>query len=369
MKAFVTGATGFIGGRVASKLQARGYDVWALVRPGRGAALASQGIHTVPGDLADVDALRRGMRDSDVVYHIAGWYKIGDRDPGQGMVVNVQGTRNVLGVASELNIPRIIYTSTVAVFGDTHGYAADEDYVIPGTENGLAPAFKSEYDRTKWLAHYHVALPLQRAGAPITIVMPGVVYGPGDTSQIGGIMRRFYTGQMPVVPAPETVLTYAYVDDVAEGHILAAERGKRGENYILAGPALSFGELFNLWSDITGLPGPAVRVPAAVLHPLAPVVGLLGKVAPLPEMYTAEGIRYMGGTHIGSSAKAQRELGWETRSLRDGMSETFAWIAGQTGPAPESWAARNQVPVAAGVAAGALLAFLLYRFATRGKRS
>jgi dihydroflavonol-4-reductase len=163
------------------------------------------------------------------------------------------------------------------------------------------------------------------------------------------------------------VLTYAHVDDIAEVNIRAAERGRAGENYILAGPALSFGELFNLWSDITGLPAPALRLPSALLRPLAPVAGLAGKMLPIPEMYSQEFLRIMGATYIGSSAKAHSELGWETRSLREGMAETFAWIAGNTGPAPESWPSRNR-GVLVGAAAGMVLAFLLYRLATRDRR-
>lgn len=365
MKAFITGATGFIGGRVARKLAERGFDVWALSRSGRGtAALAAQGIHCVQGDIGDVASMREAMQGSDVVYHVAGWYKIGSRDRAQGEIVNIQGTRNVLGLARDLKIPRIIYTSTVAIFGDTHGHMADENYVIPGSQNGLEPHFASEYDRTKWIAHYHVALPMQREGVPITIVMPGGVYGPDDPSSVGEMMRRFYQAQLPFLPGPETVLTYAYVDDVAEGHILAAEKGKAGESYILAGPALSLGEAFNLWADVTGLPAPKVRIPAALVRPLAPLAGAVQSVVPLPDLFGAESFRIVGSTYMASGAKARAELGWQTRPLQDGLAETFAAIAGKAGPAPEGWVNRNK-PVIAALAVGSVLVFLLSRLGRR----
>ena len=256
MKAFVTGGSGFIGGHVVRKLLERGYEVTALVRSGKRAGLQAAGARVVAGDIGEQPSMRAGMLGNDVVFHLAGWYKIGSRNPREGEIVNVEGTRNVLELAHELGIPKIIYTSTVAVFGDTHGQMRNETYRYDGP-------FLTEYDRTKWLAHYEVAVPLIRAGAPIVIVMPGGVYGPGDTSVISELMERFYRHRLPLIPGPETALTYAHVEDIAEGHVLAAERGVVGESYILAGRALALGPTVNLWARILHHPRP----PACACRP------------------------------------------------------------------------------------------------------
>lgn len=322
MRAFVTGGSGFIGGQVVRKLIARGYEVAALVRSGTHAGLEAAGAQIVKGDIGDVESLRAGMQGSDVVYHLAGWYKMGAKNPKEGTIINIDGTRNVLDVAYALGIPRIVYTSTVAIFSNTKGKVMDETARFSGP-------FLTEYDRTKWVAHHQVAGPLIKKGAPIIIVMPGGVYGPGDSSLVGDLMRRFYKGQLPVVPGPETALTWAYVDDVAEGHILAGEKGKIGESYILAGPILTMGEAVRLWAEVTGKRAPAIKVPARLLRPTAPLMGLASAVLPLPAMFSREATASLGATYLGRADKARQELGWEARAPRQGFAETFAWIAEQ----------------------------------------
>ena len=320
MKAFVTGGSGFIGQHVIRKLIQRGYDVHALARSSQSADIVSSlGASVVRGDITDVESMREGMTGSDVVFHIAAWYKIGADDWIKAETINVGGTRKVLRLAHELGVPKIIYTSTIVVFGDTKGELVDESYF-------QGAPFLSEYDRTKWLAHYKVAEPLIEKGAPITIVIPGGVYGPGDTSSIADMMRMFYRG-LPVLPGPDLTLTYAHVEDIAEGHILAAEKGKTGESYILAGPAIPLGEMFDFWAHLTGRPKPAVRVPSQFIRPLAPVAGIASSVMPLPSTYSQEAIQIVGATYMARSDKARRELGWQTRPLQTGMLETFEWIA------------------------------------------
>ena len=319
MKAFVTGGSGFIGQQVVKKLLARGYDVYALARsPESTAVLQTLGCTVIPGDITDVASMRDGMAGSDIVFHIAAWYKIGSADWGKAEAINVGGTRKVLRLAHELGIPKIIYTSTIAVFGDTQGQLVDETYYKGGP-------FLTEYDRTKWLAHYKVAMPLIEKGAPITIVMPGGVYGPGDTSTIAQLMRQFYRG-LPVLTGPETTLTYAHVADIAEGHLLAAEKGKPGESYILAGPAIPLGEMIDFWGHLTGKSAPLLRIPANFVKPFAPLVGTMSNTLSLPEMYSKDSVNVLGATYMARADKARAELGWTTRPLQTGMLETFAWI-------------------------------------------
>ncbi|MCA9937445.1 MAG: NAD-dependent epimerase/dehydratase family protein [Anaerolineales bacterium] len=353
MKAFVTGGSGFVGRHLVRKLVARGYEVVGLARSDQSAAiLTAAGAQVARGDILDVPSLRAGITGCDIVFHVAGWYKTGSADWLNAEPINVNGTRNVLRTAFELDIPKIVYTSTVAVFGDTHGEMVDETY-----EPGEGP-FLTEYDRTKWLAHYKVAEPLIAEGAPIVIVMPGGIYGPGDTSLLGEMMRRFVLGQMPAVPGPELTITWAHVDDIADGHILAAEKGRIGESYILAGPAIPMGEMVDFWSYLTGKPAPLLKVPARAIQPLGPVVGSLESKLPLPDLFSEEAIRMLSATYTARSDKARRELGWRPRPPQAGMLETFEWIATQNAAAiDDDSKGRSLAPYALGAA---LLLFLLW---------
>ena len=355
MKAFVTGGTGFIGQQVIKKLLERQFTVYALARSSQSAAkLAAMGCTVVEGDITDMDSMRQGMVGSDVVFHIAAWYKVGAADWLQAETVNVGGTRKVLRLAHELGVPKIIYTSTVAVFGDTRGQLVDESFYQGGP-------FLTEYDRTKWLAHYKVALPLIEKGAPIIIVMPGAVYGPGDTSQVAEFMRLFYRG-LPALPGPETMLTYAHVEDIADGHILAMEKGKIGESYILAGPAVPFGEMVDFWSHLTAKPAPLLRIPARLVKQFAPLMGALDNMLPLPPTFSREAINILGATYIARSDKARAQLGWQTRPLHTGMLETFAWIAGTETARPALPKREKQVAtLALLVAVGLVLVWLFGR--------
>ncbi|MDX1688571.1 MAG: NAD-dependent epimerase/dehydratase family protein [Candidatus Promineifilaceae bacterium] len=354
MKAFVTGGTGFIGQSVVRKLLERDVEVVALARSeSSAAALYEAGADPVLGDVTNKASMREGMIGADVVFHLAGWYRIGDEDWMKAERINVGGTRAVLTLAHELGIPKIVYASTVAVFGDTQGKLVDETYTSDGP-------FLTEYDRTKWLAHYKVAEPLIEEGAPIIIVMPGGVYGPGDHSLIGQMMRLFYQG-IPVLPGPETTVTYAHVDDIAEGIILAAEKGEPGESYVLAGPAVPMGEMFAFWSYLTGKPGPAVSIPARFVRPLAPGMGLLNAVLDLPPAFSREATEIMGATYMARADKARAELGWKPRPLQSGMKETFEWIAETTPPPPLGERERKAAAVALLAAAGLFILWLLSR--------
>ena len=321
MKAFVTGGTGFIGSRLIKKLLEREYLVYALVRSQADAdQLKEAGATPVFGDIDDPDSMIHAMQDCDLVFHLAGWYKLGSLDWRQAEAINVQGTRNVLELAYQLQIPKIIYTSTIAIFSDTKGKIVDESDVA---HKG---PFLTVYDRTKWEAHYQVALPLIEKGAPIIIVMPGVVYGPGDHSLIGEMMRYYDLGLFAVLPGPELTLTFAHVDDVAEGHILAAERGKIGESYFLTGPILTLPEAARLWSQICGKREPFFHIPGRYLKPFAPIMEALGSFLPIPKILSHDAIAILEATYVANSEKARSELGWRPRGPQEGMIETFQWI-------------------------------------------
>ena len=325
MRYFITGATGFIGSRICQQLTAAGHDVVALVRrPANAQALADLGVHLVQGDITDRESMRGPMAGADGVFHIAGWYKYGRRARSGGQRINIDGTRNVLEVMRDLDIPRGVYTSTLGVFFDTKGQTVDETY---------RPAcnYLAEYDRTKWVAHFEVADPMIEAGLPLVIVMPGAVYGPGDTSGVGDMFRSYLRRRLPMIPRG-TELCWAHVDDIARGHILAMEKGVAGESYIIGGSAHSIGEVLEMAERITGIAAPALRLGPGVLRVMAAFMGLVEWVAPLPQSYTGEGIRAFAGlTYLGTNAKARRELGYEVRPLEEGLRDTLMQMMDELG--------------------------------------
>lgn len=335
MNVFVTGGTGFIGRHVVQKLVERGDTVYALAHSEKSAGILSElGAVIVPGDITDSESMRLGMKGCDIVYHLADWSKIGASDWINAEAINVAGTRKVLRLAVELKIPKIIYSSTIAVFGDTRGQLVDESYFNGGP-------FLTEYARTKWLAHYKVAVPLIEKGAPIIIVMPGITFGPGDTGIGGDLMRRFHRG-MPILPAPDTTLTYAYVEDIAQGVILAAELGNIGETYILAGPAVPLRDMVDFWGHLTGRPTPMIRISERVIRPFVPLMEFVSNFVPLPTLLSAEALSLLGATYMAKSEKAKRQLGWRSRPLHATMVQTFEWIAHEEERFAKTTAAKRQ---------------------------
>ena len=201
VRVFVTGATGFIGGRLVHRLRERGDDVVALVRsPDKALGLERAGVELVQGDLTDTDAISRGLRGAEAAIHGAAIYKVGipTSEHEQMYDTNVRGTERVLDAAIEAGVPKILYVSTVNVFGNTHGDVVDERYERSTSGNG----FLSYYDQTKYEAH-QVALDRIAKGAPVVIVQPGGVYGPDDHSEIGNVIGQFRSGRMPMVPFPD----------------------------------------------------------------------------------------------------------------------------------------------------------------------
>jgi nucleoside-diphosphate-sugar epimerase len=313
---FLTGATGFIGGRVARQLVEGGDKVIAVVRsPSKAQDLADLGVEIHQGDVTEKQSMRGPMNGVDGVFHIAGWYKIGVRDTGDGQRINVDGTRNVLELMRELGIPKGVYTSTLAVNSDTHGRVVDETYQYDGPQ-------LSVYDQTKWQAH-QIAEQFIRAGLPLVIVQPGLVYGPGDTSAVRAALVQYLQRQLPMI-VRQSAFAWALVDDIARGHILAMRRGKPGESYIIGGQISTFEDAIELAEQITGVPAPRLRLNPGVVKALSNVMGLVEKLAPLPEEYSAEYLRINAGvTYLGDNAKARRELGYSPRPLAEGLEETL----------------------------------------------
>lgn len=317
VRVFLTGGTGFIGGEVARLLRERGDHVRALARtPSRATALADLGCELVEGDLSDEARLREALHGCDAVVHAAAVYEVGVPESRREQVVdaNVRGTERVLGAALAAGVSRAVYVSTVAVFGNTLGEVADEDYLRP---QGLGCT--SLYEQTKVEAHQR-AQEICARGLPLITVQPGVVYGPGDTSEFGQLAQRMLKGQLPALPFPDLGLTPVHRDDVALGILLALDKGTPGESYILAGEPMRAGEYIARLAAVAGRRPPRLTIPTALVKAMVPfgrVVGpLLGFPSNLRELVDASD----GVTFWASSAKAQRELGWTPRSLEDGFA-------------------------------------------------
>ncbi|HWM55036.1 MAG TPA: NAD-dependent epimerase/dehydratase family protein [Solirubrobacterales bacterium] len=320
MKVFVTGGTGFIGGKVVRQLRERGDDVTCLVRdPARGEKLKAQGCELVSGDLGDGAAIRRGMEGCDGVIHVAAMYEVGIPKSQHAAMyaANVEGTKLVLRSALEAKVPKVVYVSTVGAFGNTKKKVVDETYKHPGRE------FTSYYEQTKWEAHRVADEMIAGENLPCVIVQPGGVYGPGDTSQVADLLGEFLAGKLPLIPFPELGICMTHVDDIAAGILLALDKGKEGEDYVLSGPVTTMREAVDVVAGISGRKAPKHALPTPVMKMLTPIGPLVGKMMGQPPnlrelISSADGVTFWA-----SHEKASRDLGYAPRGMEEGLRQTL----------------------------------------------
>lgn len=320
MRVFLTGGTGFIGGEVARRLRARGDEVRALVRtPGKAQELRALGCELVEGDLSDEPALVSACRDADAVIHGAAVYEVGIPASRRDVLVdaNVRGTERVLGAALTAGVGKAVYVSTVAVFGDTGGQVAHEDWTRTAT------GFTSVYEETKACAHRR-AQEIASRGLPLVTVQPGVVYGHGDPSTFGELIGQFLDGRLPALPFPDFGVTPVHRDDVADGILRALDKGVPGESYVLAGEPVRMRDLMATLASVSGRRPPRLTVPTALLRALAPAGRVVGPALGFPPNLR-ELIRSSDGvTFWASGDKARDQLGWTSRPLEQGLTELVA---------------------------------------------
>jgi len=311
---FVTGAAGFIGRYLTSLLMAEGHAVTALVgSPEQARSLSEYGVRPHMGDVRDKESMRRGMRGAEGVFHTAAWSRIGSRDRKTAEAVNVQGTRNVLELIREMHVPKGVYTSSVQVFSDTGGRRPNEGFRFEGRHLSLA-------DRTRWEAHHQVAVPMMRRGLPLVIVQPGVAYGAGDDSDTGLLMRRYLRGKALFAPTRSAV-SWAHVEDIAAGHLLAMEEGVPGGTYLLCGEDETLLNVMRMAGRLVGKRRGPLPIPGPALRPVAAGLRFLGHVVP-PLKGPAERMRrWAGATFLGDDTRARTELGYSPRALDDGMPD------------------------------------------------
>lgn len=315
MKIFLTGGAGFIGRPLTRALLKRGWHVALLTRSGQSPV---EGAKSVKGDVIDRESMRPGMTGADVVIHNAGWYELGVASSARAKMraVNVRGTENVLALAAELKIPKVIYTSSTTALGDTGGATADETFTR------ISPPL-SLYEQTKADAH-EIALKYQKDGLPLIIVCPAQAIGPGDHSAFGYLGRLYVRGLLPpIVWAPDAAFTFAHVDDVAEGIALAVEKGKAGEIYFLAGETIINRELVQLWKRAVGGVPPFIWLPRPLAMAQAAAIEPLLRLFKVPAFISREVVASSFVSFRYTSEKARRELGWKPRGVQQAWIDTL----------------------------------------------
>ncbi len=321
MKVFVTGGTGFIGGHVVRKLRARGDEVVALCRDAeKGRPLAELGCDLVAGTLSDETAIRDAMRGCDAVIHGAAIYEVGipKREHEAMYEANVLGTERVLRAALDEQIAKVVYISTVGAFGNTRGTVVDETYTHPGDD------YTSYYEETKVKAHQIARRLIDDEGLPCVIVQPGGVYGPDDHSALGTQINQFLDGRMPMIAFPDLGMNMVHVDDVADGVLLALDKGKVGEQYVLGGQITTMRELIETVARVSGKKAPKRAMPTGMLKVLTPIGPVIGKVMNqgpnLGELISsADGVTFWA-----KHDKAIEQLGYSPRGLEQGLRDTLA---------------------------------------------
>jgi dihydroflavonol-4-reductase len=311
MRIFVTGATGFVMGAVARALRARGDVVVAFVRaPSRASGLAALGCELVAGDVLDPTGAVDEIRRCDALIHGAAIYEIGVGPERRREMeeTNVTGTRRILDAARTAVVPRIVYVSTIAAFGNTGGAVVTE-----GHRPTVAPT--SAYEDTKRRAH-EIALEAARGGAPLVIVQPGQVYGPADHSAVGANLRALAEGRLRYRALEELGLNFVHVDDLADGMLRALDRGRAGDCYVLGGEIATLGDAYRAVAKVTGRSLPPLVVPSAILRLAARLIPSMREVVSSADV-----------TFWATDAKARAELGTTPRDLATGMRDTYGTAA------------------------------------------
>jgi dihydroflavonol-4-reductase len=331
LKVFLTGATGFVGSHVARAYAAQGAELRLLTRSTSNLAGIEglSGAESVEGDLRQTEGLRTALTGCDALVHVAADYRLWVRDPHEMFASNVTGTRELLRLARELGVPKVVYTSSVA----TMGFLKDGTIVNEETPVSVE-AMIGHYKRTKFLAEEE-AIAAARAGQRVVILNPTTPIGPGDRkpTPTGRILVDFLNEKFPAYV--DTGLNLVDVDEVARMHVVALDRGTPGERYILGGENLTLKQILDRLSAITGLPSPTIKVPHAVAMAFAFFdENFTGKLLGKEPRATVEAVRMGRKMMFASSARAVRELGFVVLPVYPAMRAAVEWFI-RNGYAPE----------------------------------
>ncbi len=323
MKALVTGANGFTGSHLVKALEQQGNEVVALVRKSSNLErLSDRAVQLVYGDITDRDALKTAMAGADTVFHTAAYVELGLVNGAEMERVNVEGTRAVMEVARAAGVSKVVYCSTIGIFGDTQGQVIDETFQRTQTD------FSSAYDRTKYEAQQIVDR-FAAQGLPIVSVLPSGIFG-ADDPHFGPVMQQFLKGKLKLWAGGDRITGVVHVDDLVTAMILAAEKGKPGERYIISAGDLTTREMFDLLSQETGIP-----VPHEAPKPLVRFVGNLldpvGRLLNWQPPISRERVRYIYDRCVRVDAtKARQELGWHPRTVPETLQEIIQIMAAES---------------------------------------
>lgn len=316
---FLTGATGFIGKRVASALAARGDRLRCLVRDTAAARdLEAMGARLIQGDITDDIALQYGLDGVDLAYHLAAIFDFGFPDHGAMERVNVDGTRAFLLAAESARVPRLVYVSSTAALGPT-----TEGEPEDAQESG--GPYPSVYHRTKAHAH-RIARRAQERGAPVIIACPATVYGPGDAGPNGRFIADLIRKRVPALLTRPGWYSYVHVDDVVSALVALGDRGTPGETYVLSGEPLSVNEFAKRVAHEAGVRAPPLRLPAPAIRAAAIALDSISRITGLRFLINRESVDTSRLRWVHGHSRATRELGWEPRPVADGLPETVAWF-------------------------------------------
>jgi dihydroflavonol-4-reductase len=320
----VTGATGFVGSAVVRALVRRGEPVRAMVRPASSLRLLEDlRVDLVTGDLTEPRSCEAALKGCGALFHVAADYRLWVADPKEMYRTNVAGTRALLAAAGDAGLARIVHTSSVATLGcRPDRLPADE------TTTATLAGMIGHYKRSKFLAE-EVVREFARAGLPVVIVNPSAPVGPGDArpTPTGRVVLEAARGRMPAYV--DTGLNVVHVDDVAEGHLLAFERGRLGERYVLGGDNLPLREMLATIARLVGRRPPGLRLPATAVMPVAVVAEVLARLGIGAEPFvTRDGLRMARKPMYFTSAKAERELGYRSRPAEEALRDAIGWYRG-----------------------------------------
>jgi dihydroflavonol-4-reductase len=307
MKALVTGANGFTGAHLVKALRDRGIQVTAYVRKSSNCdRLDGMAIDYHYGDITDSAKLIQAMQGVDVIYHIAAYVELGLVDAAKMERTNVQGTQAVLTAMQSANVPKMLYCSTIGIFGDTQGQTIDETFQRTQQD------FSSAYDRTKYAAQQLVNNAVAN-GLHIVSVMPSGIFGADDPHFVP-VLKTFKKGRLKVWAGGDRVTGIVHVDDLVEGMILAIEQAQSGEYFILSASDITTREMFGIFSKETGVPAP-IEAPKPIVRVVANILDIIGRATGWQPPIDRERAHYVYDRCVRvSGAKAMRELGWAPRS-------------------------------------------------------
>jgi dihydroflavonol-4-reductase len=317
----VTGSSGFVGSAVARALAARGANLRLLVRGSSPRTnLAELNAEVVEGDMRDEAAVGRALRGCRYLLHVAADYRLWARDPEEIVRNNLAGVNAVMSAALSAGVERVVYTSSVATLRIPKDRPGDES-------SGLTEAEAiGAYKRSKVVAERRVERYVAEQGLPAVIVNPSTPMGPRDVkpTPTGRIAVEAALGRVPAFV--DTGLNIVHVDDVAEGHLLALEKGRIGERYVLGGQDASLSEMLAVIASLTGRAAPRVKLPITPLYPLAEIAELMGRITGKEPFLTRDSLKMATHHMYFSSAKAERELGYSARPYREALADAVGWF-------------------------------------------